>query len=264
MIRACIFDLGGTIVDRYSLTPFLSLKKAFLKNKLYIRDELIYKDMGISKSEHIRKITNDPEVKHQFYELEFRDIRERDRLFIYNDFNEIQKRAASKINIIPETKDIIDYLRNKDILIGVTTGFNKEITNIIHDRLDNEGIYIDKYVSSTCLDKPARPYPYMINHIMDEFKIDESYNVIKLDDTVIGLEEGRAAHCWTAGVSRWSTNMMVKSLDESYSLTCDEIKEKNKISRNILKKGRPHYILDTLNDLPEVLDILGMKVKISI
>ena len=101
MIRACIFDLGGTIVDRYSLTPFLSLKKSFLKNKLYIRDELIYKDMGISKSEHIRRITNDPEVKHQFYELEFRDIRERDRLFIYNDFNEIQKRAASKINIIP-------------------------------------------------------------------------------------------------------------------------------------------------------------------
>ena len=29
MIRACIFDLGGTIVDRYSLTPFLSLKKIF-------------------------------------------------------------------------------------------------------------------------------------------------------------------------------------------------------------------------------------------
>ena len=68
---------------------------------------------------------------------------------------------------------------------------------------------------------------------MDEFKIDESYNVIKLDDTVIGLEEGRAAHCWTAGVSRWSTNMKVKSLDESYSLTCDEIKEKNNSSHKI-------------------------------
>ena len=256
MIRTCIFDLGGTIVDRYSLTPFLSLKKSFLKHKLDINDELIYKDMGISKSEHIRKITNDPEVKHQFYELEYRDIRERDRLIIYNDFNEIQKEAASKINIIPETKDIIDYLRNKDILIGVTTGFNKEITNIIHDRLDNEGIYIDKYVSSTCLDKPGRPYPFMINHIMDEFKINDPYNVMKLDDTVIGLEEGRSAHCWTAGVSRWSTNMKVKSLDESYSLSCDEVKEKNKNSRNILRKARPHYILDTLNDLPEILDIL--------
>ena len=91
---------------------------------------------------------------------------------------------------------------------------------------------------------------------MDEFKINEPYNVMKLDDTVIGLEEGRYAHCWPAGVSRWSTNMKVKSLEESYSLSCDEVKEKNKISRNILRKARPHYILDTLNDLPDILDIL--------
>ena len=26
MIKACIFDLGGTIVDRYSLTPFIAFK----------------------------------------------------------------------------------------------------------------------------------------------------------------------------------------------------------------------------------------------
>ena len=36
MIRACIFDLGGTIVDRYSLTSLLSLKKYVkVKDKLW-------------------------------------------------------------------------------------------------------------------------------------------------------------------------------------------------------------------------------------
>ena len=34
MIRACIFDLGGTIVDKYSMTPFLSFKNAFQKQKI--------------------------------------------------------------------------------------------------------------------------------------------------------------------------------------------------------------------------------------
>ena len=29
VIRSCIFDLGGTLVDRYSLTTILSLKNAF-------------------------------------------------------------------------------------------------------------------------------------------------------------------------------------------------------------------------------------------
>ena len=36
MIRACIFDLGGTIVDKYSLTPFLSLQKIFSEDNKQI------------------------------------------------------------------------------------------------------------------------------------------------------------------------------------------------------------------------------------
>ena len=32
MVRACIFDLGGTIVDKYSLIPFRSFKNAFKKH----------------------------------------------------------------------------------------------------------------------------------------------------------------------------------------------------------------------------------------
>ena len=29
MVRACIFDLGGTIVDKYSYTPLKSFKQMF-------------------------------------------------------------------------------------------------------------------------------------------------------------------------------------------------------------------------------------------
>ena len=34
MIRACIFDFGGTLVDRYSLVPLLALKKCFKCQKI--------------------------------------------------------------------------------------------------------------------------------------------------------------------------------------------------------------------------------------
>ena len=44
MIRACIFDLGGTLVDRYSLTPLLSLKKIFEYRKIHVPNYLIYND----------------------------------------------------------------------------------------------------------------------------------------------------------------------------------------------------------------------------
>ena len=59
MIKACIFDLGGTIVDRYSLTPFLSLRKVFSDKCVNVRDELLFKDMGKSKKEHINEIISE-------------------------------------------------------------------------------------------------------------------------------------------------------------------------------------------------------------
>ena len=66
MIRACIFDLGGTIVDRYSLTPFLSLKKVFQKYNIYVTNKLIFKDMGKEKKDHLIHILSDQSVIHQW------------------------------------------------------------------------------------------------------------------------------------------------------------------------------------------------------
>ena len=41
MIKACIFDLGGTIVDRYSLTPFIAFKGAFENKNINLCSSLI-------------------------------------------------------------------------------------------------------------------------------------------------------------------------------------------------------------------------------
>ena len=65
MIKACIFDLGGTIVDRYSLTPLLSLKKLFQKRDIHLNNGLIFKDMGKNKKDHINLILNDDLILKQ-------------------------------------------------------------------------------------------------------------------------------------------------------------------------------------------------------
>ena len=62
VIRSCIFDLGGTLVDRYSLTTILSLKNAFQKNGIILNNKLIFKDMGIKKQDHSTIILNDKHI----------------------------------------------------------------------------------------------------------------------------------------------------------------------------------------------------------
>ena len=104
MIRACIFDLGGTIVDKYSLSPFISFKNAFHKKKILISDDLIYKDMGMEKKEHIKLILQNKKVSERWNNLyndypNFKDVSE-----IYHLFNENQEINCKNIEIFYAVK----------------------------------------------------------------------------------------------------------------------------------------------------------------
>ena len=66
MIRCCIFDLGGTIIDKYSLSPLLSLSSAFGLRGIVIPSNIIYKDMGKKKFDHIILLCNEPIIKNKY------------------------------------------------------------------------------------------------------------------------------------------------------------------------------------------------------
>ena len=141
-VRGCIFDLGGTIVDRYSRTPFISLKNCFQKRNILLDDKLIFKDMGMHKLDHIKEILKDPYIrvdwKNKYGKYPEKGV---DELKIFEDFNKIQKlNTIDYLDIIPETERTIHYLHNRGIKIGTTTGFNKEITDLVRDKLIEDKI----------------------------------------------------------------------------------------------------------------------------
>jgi len=254
-IRACIFDLGGTIVDRYSRTPFLSLKNVFQKRNINIDDRLIFKDMGMHKLNHIQEILKDPYVcldwMNKHGELPINGEEEE----IYDDFNEIQKlNTIEYMDIIPETKGMVQYLQNQRIKTGVTTGFNKEIMDIVKNKLYDEKIFIDNYVSSTCLNRPSRPHPYMIYENMEQLQIKNPKSVIKVDDTQIGIKEGKHAGCITVGVYKWSTYMKVY---DNYNLIGEELDYKLSESKKILSEANPDFLIKSLDELPRIIRFLN-------
>ena len=265
MIRACIFDLGGTIVDKYSLSPFISFKNAFHKKKILISDDLIYKDMGMEKKEHIKLILQNKKVSERWNNLyndypNFKDVSE-----IYHLFNENQEINCKNIEILPETPKCINYLQLNNIKIGTTTGFSKENAFHIKDLLESNDIKLNSYVSSTCLPNNngeffTRPNPGMVFQNLVNMNIDNSSNVIKIDDTNVGIEEGKTAGCITVGVARWSTYMKVLPKDVS-TITDKEVNERLKESRKILNQSNPDYIIDTLDELPRIIREINQKIE---
>lgn len=262
-IRLCVCDLGGTIVDKYSLSPFISLKQAFKNKRINVNNHLIYKDMGMNKHEHIEEILNDKYISRNWFKLYGQYPNSNSVMSVYDEFIKYQMdKGISNIEILPETKSCIKWLNNNNISTGVTTGFSKPIMSAIREKLLDEDIHIDEYVSSTCLGKPGRPNPYMINEIINSLSISDPKLVIKIDDTVVGIQEGQSAGAITVGVAKWSTNMRMTDYSQDKNMSKEEYVERLKSSREALWSANPDYVIDSLDELPRIINHINSESEI--
>ena len=262
-IRLAIFDLGGTIVDKFSLSPFISLKQAFKKKRINVNNNLIYKDMGMNKYEHIGEILNDKYTRRIWFKLYGQYPNSNSVMSVYDEFIKYQMdEGISNLEILPETKNTIKWLGDNNISTGVTTGFSRPIMSAVREKLIEDNIFIDKYVSSTCLGKPGRPNPHMMNEIINSLSISDRKRVIKIDDTVVGLLEGQAAGAITVGVAKWSTNMKMTDYDQDKNMSKEEYVERLKSSREALWKANPDYVIDDLNQLPKIIKHINNESEI--
>jgi phosphonoacetaldehyde hydrolase len=74
-----------------------------------------------------------------------------------------------------------------------------------------------------------------------------------VDDTGVGIDEGREAGCWTVGVSL-SGNEAGVTPGELGSMSDPEKDALRRKASAALGKHRPDYIIDTVADLLPILD----------
>ena len=260
MIKAVIFDLGGTIVDKFSLTPILSFKRVFEKHSLICNHRDIVRDMGKEKREHIWEMINTDTNQGRLF---FRNHAKPDKAYadtLFQEFTKIQSEMTrDHLTVLPETQNIFDRLRDRDIKIGITTGFNKDMMNDIRHTLYHEGLYADEWLSSTCLSLPGRPAPHMINELMRCFNIRDPSEVLKVDDTNVGLQEGLNAGCQTIGVAKWSVNMGVQSLDEIREIESTPELYSARLSSSLYQLGlsKPSAVVESLDDVLDYINLTG-------
>ena len=259
MIKACIFDLGGTLVDKYSATPLFSLKQVFQEQNLNISPKLISRGMGMNKYNHIEYIMNNPYVARNWFQQNGSYASKDDLDILFNRFNEIQFQKSKNIDILPETKPVIDLLQSRNIKTGVTTGFDLPNTLAIKDKLDKNEINIDSYVSSSCIFDGGRPKPSMIYKNMKNLNINDPLRIIKIDDTGVGITEGKNAGCWTVGVIKWSIYMEMFELDDINGeslLHSSEYKQKVEKTKKMFYDHGADFVIHDLSEFKETLDTI--------
>ncbi len=254
-IKGVILDWSGTTVDKYVIAPAVVFSDIFKKYNVPITMKEARLPMGLRKDLHIKAIAEIPEVKERWYKVYNRFPTEDDTNRLFDAFVPMQLECLKKYaTVLPRTVDTVNILRSKfGVKIGCTTGFTKKMVDILLEEAEKQGYKPDACVAGDEVIHGARPKPFMIYKNMDLMDVHPIQAVVKVDDTVLGCQEGIEAGCWSVGIARWSNYMDVDSLEDAENLREEDIKYKLSRCQDILKKSGAHYVIDTLDELPAII-----------
>ncbi|MDV7559650.1 phosphonoacetaldehyde hydrolase [Acinetobacter baumannii] len=252
-IQAVVFDWAGTTVDFGSRAPILAFMALFKDNKVEITVEEARVPMGLEKRDHIAAVLKMPRVAAAWQEVYGQAATEADIDRLYKDFISYQLNSIPKCSaLIPGALETFENIKKRGAKIGSNTGYaSMMIGRLVKDAAD-QGYRPDCIVTASDV-KYGRPYPEMLWKNLIQLDVSDIKTVVKVDDTVVGIDEGLNAGCWTVGLAI-SGNEVGLSYEEWSALSADEqIVLKDKAYQKMNASGA-HYVIDSVADLPNVLD----------
>ena len=250
IIKAVIFDWAGTTIDYGCFAPVQGFIDGFESVGIDITNEMIRQPMGLPKLEHVKAISamletplNEDEIQQVYEIFEISLLVNLDNYCEINDY-------------VLET---IKELKERSIHIGSTTGYTAAMIEKILPRIRAQGYEPEYWITPEQVSK-ARPYPYMIWSNMMHFEISDPKEVIKIGDTIVDIEEGKNADCWTVGIIMGSSLLGLSKI-EVEKLSEADLKNEMERVRAVYYQAGADYIIDDLSDLPSVIDKINNSLR---
>lgn len=257
-LEAVIFDWAGTTVDYGCMAPIHAMKEAFKAHHLMITIDEIRKPMGLLKLDHIKAVLDMDRVQNEFHQIHGRHSESHDIEKIYSQFEQqIFSILDQHTKVIDGVLTIQDYLRSQNIKIGSTTGYTKDMINIVASSAKVQG-YDPHFVISADQVSHGRPYPYMLQENFAALQVKNVKSVIKVGDTIVDILEGLNAGCWSIGVIKGSS-MLGLGEKEIANLPEHDLKQKMRQIKYQMLAAGAHYVIETIDELPWVIDLIQQK-----
>jgi len=263
-IKACILDWSGTLCDKYVIAPAIVFQQIFDNYGVKVTMDEVRKPMGLRKDLHIKDmLLNNKNIYTRWEQIYGKNPTENDVDKMFKDFVPMQLDCLAEYSkILPNVKETVDILRNEHKLkIGLTTGFTRDMVNVLEKNVNAQGVFLDSTVAGDDVQNGYRPAPHMVYKNLDLLDISAINSVVKVDDTIGGIGEGLNGGCWTVGVSKYSNYMNIDTIEHSEQLSDSELEQRNKISKNILETSGAHYVIDSIVDLPEIIELINLRIE---
>lgn len=187
-IKLVVLDLAGTTVKDQGQVP-KAFSTALTEAGIRVTSEQINALRGASKRQALLNLLPETSDRVERAEKVYRAFREH-----------LAHCFAEEVVPVSGASETMAWLRERGVGVALTTGFDREIVNLLLARL---GWHQDVVDAVICADdvRQGRPAPYLIFRAMEAVGTQRVDQVANVGDTMRDLEAGRNAGVgWNVGV----------------------------------------------------------------
>jgi len=263
-LKAAILDWSGTTADAHVLAPAVVFYEVFKKHGVDITMAEARLPMGLRKDLHIAKILEIPAVRQRWIDTKGEEPTQATVDLLFEDFVPMQCECLREYtDLLPGAADTVNKLRSDyDLKIGSTTGFTEVMVDILLEDAAKQGYVPDVAVAGDHIQNNMgfRPAPFMVYENLVKLGVYPIEAAVKVDDTVTGVGEGLNAGCWSVGIYGWSNYTDVDSKEHWDNMSDAEKHERRMVSKEMLDNSGAHYVIETINDLPMVIEDINARM----
>jgi phosphonoacetaldehyde hydrolase len=251
-IRAVLFDWAGTTIDYGSRAPTSVFVETFRREGVQITEAEARGPMGMAKRDHIATVVKMSRVAEAWVAKHGRPASDADVERLYLDFLPLQKAVlAQHCDVIPGVVEAVAELRRHGIRIGSTTGYTRELMDVVEPIAAANGYKPDVTI---CSDEVAagRPAPWSNFRAAEKLGVYPMSRVVVVDDTPAGIEAGRHAGMFTIGVTM-SGNALGLDRASAEALPAEELARRLKQIESDFVAAGANACLRSSADLPAFL-----------
>ena len=256
---AVIFDLAGTVVDYGSCAPAAAFVAVFRRFNVEITTANAREPMGRAKRDHIEAILAMPAIAQRWQDAHGTLPGEAEIDRLYEQFLPMQLACLEDYGqLIPGAIEAAADCRRRGLKIGSSTGYNRQLTDVVLAAAREQGFEPDCTVSADDVDV-GRPAPWLCLENARRLDAHPMMAIVKVDDTPVGVEAGRNAGMWSVGVTK-SGNLVGLTEDQVGQTAPDELRQKIELAEQAHFAAGAHYVIDSVAELPGLLDELETRL----
>jgi len=252
-IKAVIMDWAGTTVDYGCFAPVNSFIEAFKVYGIEPTMEETREPMGMQKRAHIETMLKGERLASLWQAQYGRPHTSEDIDSIYLQFEPMVFQVlASHVTVLPGVLDTMDEIRAMGIAIGSTTGYTRQMMDVVVPLAAEQGYAPDFLVCPDEVGGAGRPYPFMLWRNLQELGISSVGEVLKVGDTAADMQEGKNAGCLNVGVLLGSS-MVGLAEHEAAEMPSLELEELLQSARKSFLAAGADYVIRDITALPALI-----------